>query len=100
MNSQLITITIKISIEPSNKVKDFFASCVVIICSLIDIELDDSAYNRMWSMRGFRQAYHFWKENKRASSPALHSFITYITLPWHHIIADLFSNRQQSILTF
>ncbi|CAG2121962.1 unnamed protein product, partial [Medioppia subpectinata] len=56
-------------------------------------ELDDS-YNRMWSMRGFRQAYHFWKENKRASSPALHSFITYVTLPWHHIIADLFSNRQ------
>lgn len=61
-------------------------------------ELDDSNYNRMWAMRGFRQAYHFWKENKRASSPPLHSFITYITLPWHHIIGDLFSNRRLSLI--
>ncbi|GFT62636.1 uncharacterized protein KIAA0930 homolog [Nephila pilipes] len=65
-------------------------------------ELDDTTYNKLWTMRGFGQAYHFWKESRRASSPALHAYLTYVTLPWHSIIADILDSRQhlQPILTF
>lgn len=45
-------------------------------------ELDDGAYNPLWTMKGFTQSFHFWKENKRAQSIPLNAFITYITLPW------------------
>ncbi|CAL1284038.1 unnamed protein product [Larinioides sclopetarius] len=55
-------------------------------------ELDDTTYNKLWTMRGFGQAYHFWKESRRASSPALHAYLTYVTLPWHSIIAVCFQN--------
>ncbi|KFM78771.1 putative protein-like protein, partial [Stegodyphus mimosarum] len=63
-------------------------------------ELDDTAYNRLWTMRGFGQAYHFWKESRRANSPALHAYLTYITLPWHSIIADILDSKEQPVLTF
>lgn len=67
----------------------------------LDEELDDATYDRMWSMKGFRQAYHFWKENKRAASPAMHCYVTYISLPWHYIISDLLSStKQDTVLTF
>lgn len=48
-------------------------------------ELDDGAYNPLWTMRGFTQTFHFWKENKRAQSVPLNAFLTYITLPWWSI---------------
>ncbi|XP_067118926.1 uncharacterized protein KIAA0930 homolog isoform X2 [Centruroides vittatus] len=63
-------------------------------------ELDDTTYNRLWTMKGFSQAYHFWKESRRASSPALHAYLTYVTLPWHHIITDLLNIQQEPVLTF
>ncbi|GIX70461.1 uncharacterized protein CEXT_639281 [Caerostris extrusa] len=50
-------------------------------------ELDDPTYNKLWTLHGFGQAYHFWKESRRASSPALNAYLTYVTLPWHSIIA-------------
>jgi len=49
------------------------------------VELDDGAYNPLWTMRGFTQTFHFWKENKRAQSVPLNAFLTYITLPWWSI---------------
>lgn len=48
-------------------------------------ELDDGAYNPLWTMRGFTQTFHFWKENKRAQSVPLNAFLTYVTLPWWSI---------------
>lgn len=48
-------------------------------------ELDDGAYNPLWTMRGFTQTFHFWKETKRAQSMPLNAFLTYITLPWWSI---------------
>ncbi|GIY37563.1 uncharacterized protein KIAA0930 homolog [Caerostris darwini] len=65
-------------------------------------ELDDPTYNKLWTLHGFGQAYHFWKESRRASSPALNAYLTYVTLPWHSIIADILDSRQnlQPILTF
>ena len=37
-------------------------------------------------MRGFSQTFHFWKENRRASSLPLRAHVTYIRLPWHAIV--------------
>ncbi|XP_043244252.1 uncharacterized protein KIAA0930 homolog [Amphibalanus amphitrite] len=65
-------------------------------------ELDDGAYNPIWTMRGFSQTFHFWKENRRASSLPLRAHVTYIRLPWHAIVNDLITkeNREEPILTF
>ncbi|XP_047740715.1 uncharacterized protein LOC108670064 isoform X4 [Hyalella azteca] len=53
---------------------------------LSDIKLDDGAYNPLWSTRGFTQTFHFWKENRRAQSVPFNAYLTYVTLPWFHII--------------
>lgn len=63
-------------------------------------ELDDTTYKQLWTTRGFNQAYHFWKESRRAQSTALNAYLTYVTLPWHHIITDLLDGRQEPVLTF
>ncbi|XP_045479301.1 uncharacterized protein LOC123684181 isoform X1 [Harmonia axyridis] len=63
-------------------------------------ELDDGAYNPLWTMRGFTQTFHFWKENKRAQSVPLNAFLTYVTLPWWSIAKDLLDHREGPILTF
>lgn len=63
-------------------------------------ELDDGAYNPLWTMRGFTQTFHFWKENKRAQSVPLNAFLTYVTLPWGSIIKDILDHREEPILTF
>lgn len=54
-------------------------------CISVFTELDDGAYNPLWTMRGFTQTFHFWKENRRAQSVPLNAFLTYITLPWWSI---------------
>ncbi|XP_014282725.1 uncharacterized protein KIAA0930 homolog isoform X1 [Halyomorpha halys] len=63
-------------------------------------ELDDGAINPLWTMRGFTQTFHMWKENKRAQSIPLNSFLTYITLPWWSITKDILDTRIEPILTF
>ncbi|CAH0560599.1 unnamed protein product [Brassicogethes aeneus] len=63
-------------------------------------ELDDGAYNPLWTMRGFTQTFHFWKENKRAQSIPLNAFLTYVTLPWWSIAKDILDHREGPILTF
>nr|XP_023023208.1 uncharacterized protein LOC111511426 [Leptinotarsa decemlineata] len=65
-----------------------------------DSELDDGAYNPLWTMRGFTQTFHFWKENKRAQSVPLNAFLTYVTLPWWSIAKDILDHREGPILTF
>ncbi|XP_011503562.1 PREDICTED: uncharacterized protein KIAA0930 homolog isoform X2 [Ceratosolen solmsi marchali] len=63
-------------------------------------ELDDGAYNPLWTMRGFTQTFHFWKETKRTQSVPLNAFLTYITLPWWSIAKDILDHREGPILTF
>ncbi|XP_034946875.1 uncharacterized protein KIAA0930 homolog isoform X2 [Chelonus insularis] len=63
-------------------------------------ELDDGAYNPLWTMRGFTQTFHFWKETRRAQSIPLNAFLTYITLPWWSIAKDILDHREDPILTF
>lgn len=48
-------------------------------------ELDDGAYNPLWTSKGFTQTFHFWKEHRRQQSIPLNAFLTYITLPWWSI---------------
>ncbi|CAH0560598.1 unnamed protein product [Brassicogethes aeneus] len=66
----------------------------------VNHELDDGAYNPLWTMRGFTQTFHFWKENKRAQSIPLNAFLTYVTLPWWSIAKDILDHREGPILTF
>lgn len=55
-------------------------------CIFLEItELDDGAYNPLWTSRGFTQTFHFWKEHRRQQSVPLNAFLTYITLPWWSI---------------
>ncbi|VEN53016.1 unnamed protein product [Callosobruchus maculatus] len=63
-------------------------------------ELDDGAYNPLWTMQGNTQTFHFWKENKRAQSVPLNAFLTYVTLPWWSIAKDILDHREGPILTF
>ena len=42
-------------------------------------------YGGFWG-KSFGQAYYWFKEQRRAGSVALNSYLTYITLPWHWII--------------
>lgn len=53
-------------------------------------ELDDGAYNPLWTTKGFTQTFHFWKESRRAQSVPLNAYLTYVTLPWFTIITGQF----------
>ncbi|KAH9519219.1 hypothetical protein Btru_074992 [Bulinus truncatus] len=53
----------------------------------VEAELAESEqYNGFWG-KSFGQAWHWFKEKKRASSIALNANLTYVMLPWHRIIA-------------
>lgn len=51
-----------------------------------ELELDDGAYNPLWTMRGNTQSFHMWRENRRQQSTPLNAFLTYISLPASTII--------------
>ncbi|XP_041365331.1 uncharacterized protein KIAA0930 homolog [Gigantopelta aegis] len=55
-------------------------------------------YGGFWG-KSFGQAYYWFKEQRRAGSVALNSYLTYITLPWHWIIGDVLDNQQEPALT-
>ncbi|VDO20689.1 unnamed protein product [Haemonchus placei] len=69
--------------------------------SNLDDELNECVLNRLWSVRGFSQAWHWLREKKRAQCIPLHAYLTYITLSWTSILQDLLSDRpKRPILTF
>lgn len=72
------------SLQDHNDRCDRFVSDNRLVLS-VPAELDDGAYNPLWTMRGFTQTFHFWKETRRAQSVPLNAFLTYITLPWWSI---------------
>lgn len=54
--------------------------------TIIISELEDAEqYNGFWG-KSFGQAWHWFKERRRASSVSLNAYLTYVTLPWHRII--------------
>jgi len=62
--------------------------------------LDDGATNPLWTMKGYTQVFHGWKENKRAGCIPLKVHLTYLTLPWWHIVKDILETRDRPLLTF
>lgn len=75
--------------------------CAEVEAGSIGDEFDDNVdhYNGFVG-NSFGQAWHFYKEQRRACSVALHSFLTCITLPWHRIVADLLEVRQPPIFSY
>jgi hypothetical protein len=62
--------------------------------------LDDGATNPLWTMKGYTQVYHGWKEHKKAQSTPLKTHLTYLTLPWWTIIRDILDSKDVPLLTF
>ncbi|VDL75067.1 unnamed protein product [Nippostrongylus brasiliensis] len=69
--------------------------------SNIDDELNEGVLTRLWSVRGFGQAWHWLREKKRAECTPLNAYLTYVTLSWTSILQDLLNDRpKRPILTF
>jgi len=66
--------------------------------TLQDELLETDQYNGFWG-KSFGQAWHWFKEKKRANCVALNANLTYIQLPWHRIIADVLDVKQKPVLT-
>ncbi|KAI9557866.1 hypothetical protein GHT06_014617 [Daphnia sinensis] len=63
-------------------------------------ELDDGVCNPLWTMKGFTQTFHYLKESRRAQSVPLNALLTYVTVPWYSIIADILDHHDTPTLTF
>ncbi|VDN02844.1 unnamed protein product [Thelazia callipaeda] len=69
--------------------------------SSIDDELNEGVMSRLWSVKGFGQAWHWLREKRRSESTPLNAFLTYITLPCSAILDDiLLEQPRRPILTF
>lgn len=66
----------------------------------LDDEFEESAFARLWNVRGFGQAWHWLREKRRATCIPLNALLTYVTLPWTSIVEDLFDTPIRPILTF
>ncbi|VDO38663.1 unnamed protein product [Brugia timori] len=67
----------------------------------VRLVLNEGMMSRLWSVRGFGQAWHWLRERRRAESTPLNAFLTYITLPWSTVLDDLLMERpRRPILTF
>lgn len=75
------------------------ATCEIYAGDLLD-EFEETKYNPLWTMKGYTQIFHSWRESKRMQSIPLGAFISYITLPWWSIMKDVLDNRHQPLLTF
>ncbi|VDO60120.1 unnamed protein product [Heligmosomoides polygyrus] len=54
--------------------------------SYSDSELNEGVLTRLWSVRGFGQAWHWLREKKRAECTPLNAYLTYVTLSWTSIL--------------
>ncbi|GMT06336.1 hypothetical protein PENTCL1PPCAC_28510 [Pristionchus entomophagus] len=80
---------------------DSLNQCPEVEANSIDEELDEGVLTRLWSVRGFGQAWHWLREKKRAECTPLNAFLTYITLSWSDILNDMLNDRhKRPILTF
>lgn len=80
---------------------DFFsdAACEIYAGDLLD-EFEETKYNPVWTMRGYTQIFHSWRENKRLQSVPFGQYVTYITLPWSAILKEVLEKRSHPLLTF
>ncbi|EYC12322.1 hypothetical protein Y032_0048g1726 [Ancylostoma ceylanicum] len=49
-------------------------------------DIDEGILTRLWSVRGFGQAWHWLREKKRAECTPLNAYLTYVTLSWSSIL--------------
>lgn len=49
-------------------------------------ELSEGVLTKIWSVRGFGQAWHWLHEKRKVESMPLNAYLTYITLPWSAIL--------------
>ena len=75
------------------------AHCEIYAGDLLD-EFEEAKYNPLWTMKGYTQIFHSWRESKRCQSVPLSSACTYVMLPWWAIINTLLEHPQQPLLTF
>ena len=75
------------------------ATCEIFAGDLLD-EFEETKYNPLWTMKGYTQIFHSWRESKRLQSIPIGTYITYITLPWWSIIKDVLERKTQPLLTF
>uniref|UniRef100_A0A914RK53 Uncharacterized protein n=1 Tax=Parascaris equorum TaxID=6256 RepID=A0A914RK53_PAREQ len=59
-------------------------------------ELDENVLSRLWSVRGFGQAWHWLREKRRAECTPLNAYLTYVTLTWSTILDGSSSSRAAS----
>ena len=59
-------------------------------CVCAEFRTTSDRYSRLLGLRSFGQAWQWFKESRRANCVALHSFLTFIMLPWHRIVAGMF----------
>ena len=61
------------------------------------LELGDGSYHPLWTMKGYTQTFHLWKENRRVNSVPLNAFLTFVTLPWWSIIRGIILNFLEGV---
>ncbi|KAI0226623.1 hypothetical protein LSAT2_022912 [Lamellibrachia satsuma] len=75
------------------------SNCEEVEADSIEDAFDENIENGFFG-KSFGQAWHWFKEKRRSNSVALHAYLTYVTLPWHRIIADVLEMRQEPVLSF
>ena len=75
------------------------AHCEIYAGDLLD-EFEEAKYNPLWTMKGYTQIFHSWRESKRCQSVPLSSACTYVMLPWWSIINTVLEQPTQPLLTF
>ncbi|VDM64516.1 unnamed protein product [Angiostrongylus costaricensis] len=66
--------------------------------SNIDDDLDEGVLTRLWSVRGFGQAWHWLREKKRAECTPLNAYLTYVTLSCTSILKEYSSSTSHVIV--
>ena len=87
--------------ESTDNLMDSFGDATVEIYAgdLLD-QFEETKYNPLWTMKGYTQIFHSWRESKRVQSIPLGAFISYVTLPWWSIVKDILEQERQPLLTF
>ncbi len=75
------------------------AHCEIYAGDLLD-EFEEAKYNPLWTMRGYTQLFHSWRETRRTQCIPLSGACTYVMLPWWSIIKSVLEQQQQPLLTF
>lgn len=92
-------LSMKKSRSETEDVNAGIVNCQEVEATTLQSELEQSTHANGFLGKAFGQAWMLFKEQKRATSVALNSYLTYITLPWHWIIADLIDAQQKPVLT-